>query len=467
MNWYSLLLVLYVFLTGFYWWSAGREDPIPGPLWNRLVAAPTTTPVRDDCHDDSDCPSDHLCMRGECIPKALRGGSCNPATGDWVVEMDRKGRRTVTCVCRQPHLVTQKLKGGNCNVDVACAPHGRIADWATMDSCDCEEGYESVPGKLECRRLTAVEQESRRFPCESDEDELRNAVHYDYDKYLLHHRDKRCLKRPCGFDVLTGRSFPDGAAYHEGGCRCDPTLGRFGVVLDSDFSTLKHYNGCASILAREPERPLDVEIHAYFYLQDDEKPVVSFLVFKNLDPDLVNPVFREAVEEGTLVLEQDWPHDTMQYVLETQPFVVHSRRCESSLFSLTCDEWLMKENAMRQCERISWSLTPAATERANAYVLLYEYPVCRMGGGGGTAYRGRFVVNPFHALYTDYPELLRSDGLVMKMEMGKWLIDFAPARDIEYLMKNSTRVPQVWDERSRAFAQGMAPFAYDTHFTMF
>jgi hypothetical protein len=243
---------------------------------------------------------------------------------------------------------------------------------------------------------------------------------------------------------------------NKNGCVCDPTLGQFGVRLESNYYTkFGYYNGCASIFRDEPENEANVAIYTYFHLMSNKKPI-SFLHFSNLDPDVVVPVFREKVvaSDGNLQIGQDFPHDYMQYALKNNmDYITRTRSCtvKTFLFIMDCNEWDMQPKQMAKCRDITAYLERVTKPQKNAYTLLYKFPACYYEVNDTSVsemYRGQYVSNPFHLIYPMFPALVRSNGLVLKRENGHWILDLAAEFRIDAHIRGPVHdyVAQCWDD---------------------
>ncbi|KAF8796694.1 Per os infectivity factor 1 like protein [Argiope bruennichi] len=177
------------------------------------------------CQNDHECPNDFVCFKGKCIPKMIRGGECDLRTGQWIL-IDQGER--VMCTCKFPHLVTQKFTGANCDVDVACGPHGHLENFNTF-LCICDVGYKNVNGT--CVEILPDEM-MQYMPCQDDEYEIPLPEHGFDSDYLKIIQNKRCIKKPCSFDIFTGRPLNNSEFIPNVGCACDPSQGQFGVRIE-------------------------------------------------------------------------------------------------------------------------------------------------------------------------------------------------------------------------------------------
>lgn len=454
-----IYIFLYVLLMWAYAWHVPESHVTP---WNVLSPPPhhlypTSTPLDVTCSTTADCPDHHICFGGACVPVLLRGEECDPLTGSWSLQ-DVKGKTFAVCTCTNPHFITQKHFGGNCDVDVACGSRGRLN---ANQQCDCDLGYTPVVLPFPtCKRQSALET-MNDSPCEPDEvklDEIRDSDGFHPD-YLETHKNKQCFKRPCTFDALSGRPIKYGR-YEDGvGCACDPSRGLFGVRLDGIGNYVRGpgYTACASILTREPEVPLTVDVVTYFYMLN--KRPTSLVKFRNVSQTQLQKVFQRG-SKSTFVVGQEWPFDYAQYVFRNKvPYSARTRNCwdtsrasywGGSIHDTTCSEWVYIDNRMTYCRDISTHLKTGVIDRINYYTLLYGYPVCRIESDDDEVpepYRGRYVSNPFHMLLKRFPKYEKSNGLELSYrEKDGWNLDFAEPYNLNTYSLETSHVPDLVDK---------------------
>lgn len=442
-----ILVFLYILLIFVYaWYIPNNRIPSWRPIPTHEDTTTTTTSYTP-CSSLEECPPHHVCLLGECIPLLLRGDTCNELTGTWSVT-DVRGKTFAICTCTFPHLVTQKHFGGNCDVDVACGTHGFYN--TVHHECECDDGYRAVrEPHPTCKKLTAVER-INLYPCEDDEVNVGDVRPSDgfARTFLSLHTDKKCFKRPCTFDALTGRPLKHGRYEPGVGCVCDPTMGLFGVRLDAfgEYVDGKGYNACASILSRDPDEPLEVDLYAYFYLLN--RLPVAFIEFRNVPTRYVLSVF---AKKETIRVSQEWPFDYMQYAFRNAlPYTTRTRSARMNVWSYTMSykEWESRSNEMIECRDLSLTLHRGQDPHSNVYKLLYQYPVCHIEAWDDKVpepYRGRYVLNPFYLLLKIYPHFARSNGVIFKYRGGAWNLDIAEPYDLDTYVLEQSHVPDIRD----------------------
>ncbi|GFY38831.1 uncharacterized protein TNIN_3561 [Trichonephila inaurata madagascariensis] len=253
------------------------------------------------------------------------------------------------CSCKFPQKVTQKYLGGNCDVDIACGPYGHLKDFDTFE-CVCNVGYKLQNDK--CVEMLP-EELSYNMPCEQDEFEQALPEYGFHLNYFNKHKNKRCIKKPCSFDSLTGKPLKNNKFLEGFGCVCDPLYGSFGIWLNN-YLNVPGPTACVNIFQQEPTEKQNAKLFAFYCMFD--KPPISFIQFSNLNPDLLVDPFRDYVQlNKNLQIEQKWPYDFMQYVFRHLDYTVHTRSCVYDDWDInkTCNE---KENSfkrMTECREIS------------------------------------------------------------------------------------------------------------------
>ncbi|GIY00901.1 uncharacterized protein CDAR_109141 [Caerostris darwini] len=457
---YALLITLYVILVLFYVWCRPQTHIQPWPL---LTIEPDTPDTVSSCSDTSECSPHHLCIRGHCVPMLLRGEECDSTTGEWTLT-EWYGQTFVICTCKNPEFMTQKHFGGNCDVDIACGRHGRYN--AVTKSCECDQEYIPVEKPFPtCRHMSAVER-INLWPCEPNEIHQDAILHSDgfAQSYLDAHIHKKCFKRPCTFDILSGRPLKK-AKYEEGlGCVCDVTRGQFGVRLDSfgDYVRGDGPNACVSIFQEEPIDPVKVTLYTYFYFF--QRSPISFIQFEYVFPFLLQEPFKTLMDtDGQIQIGQSWPFDAMQQFFKSrEPYTTRTRKCDIDrwLFIEKCNEWVMKDNnQMTDCQNMTAKSTAHSSWHALAYDFLYQYPACSIASDDMKSpekYRGHVVLNPHHMTYRESPNLYRSNGLMLKFRRGKWTLDLAEEYNYSKYAKGmlEENIPDVHDEIIQSLYDG-------------
>lgn len=426
---YVLLLLLYVGLTGLYLWT--QQKPTSVPPWPQIALPPRDPEKITTCRHDADCQDpNQVCLGKTCVPKLLRGGECDPAHGQWI-SYAVKGGVFAICFCTNDRLFSQKVFGGDCNTNVGCGPHGRYVP-DRGGSCDCDPGYKAAPN-FECQKVPLLEY-LKTLPCEKNE--LRVSFLSEEDgfhaEYLQRLATKKCVKRPCSFDALSGRPLKYGKYKHNWGCVCDPKYGLFGVVLEGSnkkYLSSPGFDACASIFEKDPTEPIDVKLVTYFYLQQREP--ISLLFFDRLkDADLV-PLFRE--KGGQLMLRQSlWRYDYAQHFFqEHDRYHARTRKVyKDPMFGVeVIDEALYYDKFKPDyCHNTYKVWHVGYRDRVAAYLVLYESPVCKIQDQDPKAdpiFHGRTVVNPNHVTFQDYPELHRFNAFVLHYDAAarRWSLD--------------------------------------------
>lgn len=414
---------MYMGLIGFYIFSPTKSTPIPS--WPLLTLPPPDPEKIQTCRSTQECPLNHVCLGTTCIPKLLRGGQCNPAHGQWI-SFTVKGGQFAICSCLDTALFSQKVFGGDCNVNVACGPHGR---YVPGRPCECDAGYKSVG--LTCQKVPLLEY-LKLSPCENDErkvSEIREGFHADYLAQL----DKDvCVKPPCSFDALSGRPLKHGQWKPDWGCVCDPKYGLFGVVLegtDKRYLSSPGFDACASIFLNDPPEPINVKLVTYFYL--GKRDPISFILFDALNEANLLPVFRD--QTGQFMIRQTpWRYDYAQHFFqEHQQFSARTRKVykdpmfgmEKAMEALYYDDF-----EPELCNRPIQAWLHRPHDRVAAYKVLYESPVCKITENDSMAdpiFRGRTIVNPNHITFQEFNMLKRFNAFVLDYNaaVGQWTCD--------------------------------------------
>ncbi|GFS52449.1 per os infectivity factor 1, partial [Nephila pilipes] len=114
------------------------------------------------------------------------------------------GQAFMKCICKYPNLITQSYDGGNCDVGLACEPHGKLertdVDPLKFGKCNCDDGYKPG-GNLTCVKMLPFEQQ--KLFCKSDEVYRRNANQIFHPDYLSNIPPLiNCLKIPCKHNIF-------------------------------------------------------------------------------------------------------------------------------------------------------------------------------------------------------------------------------------------------------------------------
>lgn len=440
-----LLLFLYVGLTLLY--AATKTETTKISPWPILTISPKPESIKSECTTSRDCPSSHVCLGNKCIPKLLRASRCNPATGHWISYV-YQGATFAICVCSNPHLVTQKYFGGNCDVNVGCGVHGRYN--LNKNICECDPGYKAVG--FSCQKLPAIDYMNSN-PCGPDEINVlqikpSHGFHKDYIKNLSKFK---CVKRPCSFDALSGRPLKR-AKYVDGwGCVCDPRYGLFGVVLEGankKYLNTPGFDACASIFTQDPQDAIDVKLITYFYLGKREP--FSLILFDKLnEEDLITPL---KGSKQIMLGQKYWQYDYAQYFFKTNPtFRARTRKISSSyIFHIeTVNEWHYIDNfSPANCNEIPLFWKDSFNPRVDIYDILYKSPVCRMTPDD-PKYRmfwNRVVVNPQQLTFKERTHLHRFNSFVLHYDatvgVERWTLDLDHEYKMHQYLSMETNVPQ-------------------------
>jgi hypothetical protein len=421
------------------------------------------TPVRKrfsfernkDCENDGDCAYGQKCFRSSCVD-VLNSTECDRDTGIWTLVRTNDGDVRLKCVCKRPERFAQSRDGTNCDVEVACGPHGQLSDFG----CECDSGFEPTPDFSSC-----VAESSRGKRCHPFSEKFRLGVFYSCDcpsgyvdskspearnvfhaEYLAKFELNKCLKYPCSFNVMDENLRPLkhtrlvfwGNDYH---CACDPSYGNFGVRMDVGpyLKSSSGYNACGSVYVEEPDAQSDdVSMYCYYYMED--LPPVCFTIFR----DLVNPneLFRRFV-----VIEESFSDTFLNDVLQQGLFeAIDSYECyfsSSFPFTFVCERKTVSE--INDCSHVS-------ENDADVYVsekfmnVVYQNFLCRYSGND-PGYKDRIVVNPGCVLkMNENTKRYLSHGIrAFPLHNGKWRISFAPADFTLPLDTRSDRVSSYVD----------------------
>ena len=419
---YSILLVLYIGLVFLYVYT--RKKPTSFPTWPLLSVNNSTEWNEIDCGKHDDCPSNHVCLNKKCVQKFLKDGTCQEETGRWQ-RFEIKGRFFATCQCTDERLFTQPVLGADCTLSVACGIHGKY-DISTK-KCDCDPGY--TEKDLHCRKMSVMEYQ-RTQPCATDEkrvSELLKSPHPFHAGYLKNLRQEDCVKNPCTFDALTGRSLSSEIAFHENnwGCVCNPSYGLFGVqLLPNNKKYLKDgkgFDACASIFLENPEKPIDVKLITYFYIRDREP--YSIILFENVPRDKLNSHFKNA-NNSFMIGHTLWRHDFAQHFFSKHPIRLRMRKKD-------------EPKSFRSVERYNLEFyvdfhPPFCREGGSpnmdlktAYSVLYENPIC-LAPSTDSLFGDRYIVRPEHVLYHDHvDDTPRYNAFVLEYDADakRWSLD--------------------------------------------
>lgn len=450
------LFVALIFLC-FYLYFQFRNRDFPPRFLRTLRNVPAS---HRSCLSDADCQDrNELCYRGACHPRLRRGDDCDPTTGEWTLT-EQNGQKWVACVCRYPDLVGQSYPGGNCDIDRVCEPIGHLNKTSIPWKCECPADYVSarnpLDGKPFCAKMTVAEREFEDRPCRDDELDLLNPVDAQYLKssYMARFPNIRCVKKPCSFDALTNEPLNHALYVRNLGCVCNPRRGNVGVRIENhpDYIDVPGYNACVNIFERgEPSHDWsDVTLYTYYYLFD-KKPM-SFITFSNLPPDAIAKPFREALLDGkSLQIEEMWPYDYAQFVLNNNDqYVVRMplpSYCDSSDVRFhhpdQCRENYNVDYKLEKCK----DLFERVREKPTA--AFFHHPICRVEPGDlkiTDVYDRNIISNPLHVTSSDMiPQHLKeslSNGIQLKpYDSKRWSVDFAPTRSDYLETAEETLIP--------------------------
>ena len=426
-----ILIFLYLLLIYYCIILVSKIPPKETFSWHHIREF---TETRTQCKDDGDCLSDEKCYRDACVKTLTR--ECNPNTGMWVLTDS-----ILKCVCKYPHLITQTNEGTNCNVDVACGLHGSlnnvIDDPMTMGECECEDGYMAVRDnnmpncvkKMDLDELDCYPFDLGTNTCDCPENYISsdsNDAKRIFDpKYLSQFGNKKkCLRRPCTFDVLNGnKELLHGELVDDRFCKCDARYGLFGVKLNvQNYLKTDSYNACASIFedGESIEPNVDVILYCYYYI--DGKLPMCFIQFRKLKN--VSPVFGNAKE---IIISEPWSETNFfQVILETASTTTHTRKCFESI-GFYCDENIWVDNLRINCDGMNLDKMFYLYYKVGFYNKVYMYPFCKYTRDNDMPeYKGKYILNPLMIELKDYPKLLRSDGIEIRpLNNNRWSVDYA------------------------------------------
>lgn len=439
-----LLIFFYVFLMIFRFFQTG-----PLTYWKSFSKIQFSLDTNfGDCTSDVDCSSSEKCMSlgqpsKQCVPKYRGDHQCNPFTGTWALSQEKDGTYFVKCVCKYPDLVTQKADGADCNVDVACGEHGHLetlqVDPFRSGNCLCEKDY--LPDRTHrgpfCRRL--MPSDIRFDSCETPRYLPRTEAQRIYHPAYLAQFPDNCFRNPCSLNPLNNEELKHTELHPEKGCICDPHWGNFGIRFEGiNYLKLPGYSACVNVFGKEPDSEIDVELYTHYFIRDDDPH--SFIHFIDLDPSDVDPILRDLVKNGTLQVQEIWPHNYTQHVLRNLDYDVRSRQCtEVGVFGgVNCEEYVLRPKMLVNCKSITqYLLEDKFDGHSLVYELLYRSPLCYWSEKG--KYHDTFIVNPHLMSFNNHKkELFRSNALVLKkINNGRWLVDLADSK-YHAVLENST-----------------------------
>lgn len=422
-----LLFLMYIGLASLY--TLTQTEPVDIQPWPILPTVPKELERTETaCQATADCPPNHVCLGGTCIPQLLRGHECDPATGEWM-SYERGGATFAICVCLNNQLITQKYFGANCDVNVGCGVHGHYIP--ERNACKCDPGYKAVG--LTCQKVPVLEGE-----CDSDEP--LDGFHPDYPT--------KCVKRPCSFDALSGRPLKQARYDPDWGCVCDPRYGLFGVLLDGTnkkYLNSEGFDACASIFLKEPQSKLDVKLVTYFYLGKREP--VSLIVFDNLKEEDLAPLFRGY--GGQFMIGQSlWRFDYAQhYFKNNRYFRARTRHIEvTTIYRMEIVNEFKYIDYFKPttCEAIPRFSEGRRNQRVDAYDVLYKSPVC-LELDPTSIFYDRFIVNPQQLTFSKFPHFVRFNAFVLHFDARvgyeRWTLDLDYPFNVDNYIAIETNVP--------------------------
>lgn len=451
--WLTLILIVY-YLCLIFILRYRFKPKIPSILPH---FAALTTAALQDCQSNRDCTtkSDQVCLGGKCVSKLNSGHNCDSVTGDWILTDEG----LAACQCKYPRLMSQRIPGGNCDVDAACRPHGRLVGLEEeKPRCICNTGYKSLSG-TGCVQLTAIEMNRSKESCDDQEvDTFKDTfTHMFHDRYIP--TGVRCVKRPCSFDALTGRPLKKARFVPGWGCVCDPRRGNIGVRLDHPeyIQTGPGYNACVNIFeGDEPLHDRPVTLYTYFYVYG--KRPISFIQYTDLHSESLKHPFPRGVRN--LQIQENWPYDMMQYVLSGRDgsYAVQSQYCTGNVSLVNirfridmCFSETKVMGSVPLCRHIPLLVSDKYRNIKNLYFLLFEHPACKIDEEG-SPYEGWIVSNPFHTQFPHHQlEGAGSNGLRLTStsQNRNWSLDLTP-KHVDFLdgvkaVPNYTdKIPLSW-----------------------
>jgi Per os infectivity len=248
---------------------------------------------------------------GICIPlnNTKYSNKCTATTSDAI--LTKVGDKyNFICKCKYPSIVTQLTPESDCNIPIACRPHGHLNhDFMMSDPkkegyCECQFGYTNSRtnefGPF-CRESQAHELP----PCYNASLDSESLIKLNHENIgsLQSDQNSRCFNDPCQVDPQTqqtNRNCYMTRFRNEIGniCRCDPSFGYFPV--NGSFSMLKAKSdapsGCMNIF-NTPAPNTQFEEKCNFRVDTSKKLPDCTLTFKNVTFSSLSPIFKSAVEE--------------------------------------------------------------------------------------------------------------------------------------------------------------------------
>lgn len=409
---YWILLLLYMLLTFVYALFTPNGSASLQP-WMHLQS-PAFPDLPASCQRSEECPPDHVCVGHVCVPQFLRGGTCQPETGYWML-YEHQGATFAVCSCIRPEIFNQRFFGGDCNVLEACNDHGFFD--SSMQTCICDSGYESGPNYT-CQKAKALDQPEfflkHRHMVAVDKIRSEDGFHPDYVQKLKEENVK-FVQKPCTFDVLTGQELEYGFFKPDWGCVCDPRRGLIGVTLEGrnkKYLSTRGYDGCAKLFENEAVRELEVELWKFYYLA--HRPPIGFMRFSNLSESFILP---DQVK--TMTVGQKWAYDYMQYVLHHEKIAGRTRYCVWEGFGKRCFEKVTTYPLIKPaCYMINKFFKTQFNDHSDAYDRMYRFPICFVEElftpeKADAVFANKYIMNPNLLMYPKEPKLYRTNALAM------------------------------------------------------
>lgn len=398
--------------------------------------------------NDPNCPTDYHCYpnpdTGVCIKLQDNLTQCNESTGILTLTQNSQGY-ILKCVCKYPHLVTQLYDGTNCDIDVACKPHGKLASM-TIDpqmhgECECKFPYVNL--KTEKGPSCIFSKEKHAPPCYPGTlNEQTNKCECPQDYYIGTDSDKaklifkkeylnqflgsppRCIPWPCSYNVFNNKHLVHGnviAIDGEAQCFCDPRYGNFGVYLETQnylnnsFGDKQHHNACANIYETEPNIPVDHTAFCFYYYKNFDPQ--CYLKFKNVNSKAVNEHFtNQQNTNDTIHIKDEWPNNFFNQVFRLYEnkisAVIHY--CEfSSGITFHCHEGVyISKYDIINCKKLENMDFITYYETFVEYNTIFMYPACKWTRDDTSPeYKNHVILNPLHMLKPNTLNLYRTNGV--------------------------------------------------------
>jgi Per os infectivity len=251
-------------------------------------------------------PSDHA--YGLCIPLGTKKSPmvCNKFNAELILSRNNTlpVEYDFICICKYPHLLSQKSYYEDCDQVKACKPHGQLITDITLSDV-----FQN--GRCKCGGLFVGDHNKRRGPfCRPrlvSEAALSSPKTNCPNGFMNLAEDggaNRCVRNMCEWDVFTGKANnnPYSRINKSYLCHCDPSFGNIPVYS----SNSSHPNGCFNIL-NSPKGGIKFrETCMYMHNEETLTPKCT-LEFIDIGLSLLNSITLEAVTLHYKELNQPLP----------------------------------------------------------------------------------------------------------------------------------------------------------------